>query len=312
MGGAAESQIPHHPVLYHEIITSLRPCDGGLYVDGTVGAGGHAWGILNASSPNGRLLGMDVDPQALRFARERLKAFGSRVILVSESYTTLQRQLEILEWEAVDGVVLDLGVSSIQLDKPERGFSFRSEAPLDMRFNPQQSLTAAEIVNHYSERELAELLHRYGEERRARRIAKAIIQARPVYTTRALAQLIVSAVGKQTGSIHPATRSFQALRIAVNAELDSLQVVLPQAVSSLKPGGRIAVIAFHSLEDRLVKQYFRRESQDCICPAEQPTCTCDHVSSIEIITRRPIRPTHEEIERNPRSRSARLRVAEKK
>jgi 16S rRNA (cytosine1402-N4)-methyltransferase len=312
MDSAAEPQIPHHPVLYHEIISSLRPYDGGLYVDGTVGVGGHAWGILNASSPNGRLLGMDVDPQALRYARERLKEFGSRVILVSESYTTLQRQLEILEWEAVDGVVLDLGVSSIQLDTPERGFSFRTEASLDMRFNPKQSLTAAEIVNGYSERELADLLHRYGEERRARKIAKAIIQARPIHTTRALAQLIISAVGKTTGSIHPATRSFQALRIAVNAELDSLQVVLPQAVSSLKPGGRIAVIAFHSLEDRLVKQYFRKESRDCICPADQPVCTCDHVSSIEIITRRPIRPSPEEVEHNPRARSARLRVAEKK
>jgi len=304
----------HRAVLYHEIIHALRPRSGGLYVDATLGAGGHAWGILQASQPQGRLLGLDVDPQALELARQRLSEFGERAILVRASFATLSTQLASLGWQAVDGIVLDLGMSSMQIDTPERGFSFQVDAPLDMRFDPDQPVSAADLVNHLSENELAEILYRYGEERQARQIARAIVAARPVHTTRQLAELVVGVVssgGRQRQRIHPATRTFQALRIAVNRELEALEAVLPQAVSALRPGGRLAVISFHSLEDRLVKQYFRRESRDCLCPPRQPICTCGHKAVLREVTRHPIRPRADEIAENPRARSARLRVAEK-
>lgn len=310
--------LPHDPVLYHEIIHALRPQDGGFYIDGTVGAGGHAAGILEASSPNGRLLGLDVDPQALQIARERLAPFGPRAVLVHASYVTLLEQAAALGWEEVDGILLDLGLSSMQLDTPRRGFTFQSDAPLDMRFDPGGPVTAADLVNSLSEQELADLLYRYGEERRARKIARAIVQARPITTTLQLAEAVARAVKeKRTRSsrqsrIDPATLTFQALRIAVNRELESLEAVLPKAVEILKPGGRLAVISFHSLEDRLVKQFMRRESRDCLCPPRQPVCTCGHRASIGELTRRPVRPQESEVERNPRSRSARLRVAEKR
>jgi len=283
-------------------------------VDATLGAGGHAWGILQASQPQGRLLGLDVDPQALELARQRLSEFGERAILVRASFATLSTQLASLGWQAVDGIVLDLGMSSMQIDTPERGFSFQVDAPLDMRFDPDQPVSAADLVNHLSENELAEILYRYGEERQARQIARAIVAARPVHTTRQLAELVVGVVssgGRQRQRIHPATRTFQALRIAVNRELEALEAVLPQAVSALRPGGRLAVISFHSLEDRLVKQYFRRESRDCLCPPRQPICTCGHKAVLREVTRHPIRPRADEIAENPRARSARLRVAEK-
>lgn len=301
----------HQPVLYHEIIHALRPHDDGLYVDGTVGAGGHAWGILDASGPNGRLLGLDLDPQALNLARERLARFGERAILKQASYATLRGQLDSLGWGAVDGILLDLGLSSMQLDSLERGFSFRGDAPLDMRFDPQGDVTAADLVNKLPERELADLIYRYGEERKSRQVARAIVASRPLHTTRQLADLLVRVIGRGKSKIHPATRTFQALRIATNGELESIETMLPQAVAALAPGGRLAVIAFHSLEDRLVKTYFRRESRDCICPPKQPICTCAHRAAIKEIARRPIRPTEAETRSNPRSRSARLRVAEK-
>ena len=312
-------ELPHRPVLYHEIIHALQLRNGGLYVDGTLGAGGHSAGILEASAPDGRLLGLDVDPQALELARKRLAPFGSRALLVQASYTTLGEQLKALGWQAVDGILLDLGVSSMQVDTPQRGFSFQVEAPLDMRFDPTNPLRAADLVNHLSEAELADLVFRYGEERHSRRVARAIIKARPLETTRQLAEVVARAAGPsrkggRSGSesrIHPATRTFQALRIAVNRELEALETVLPQAVAALAPGGRLAVISFHSLEDRIVKQFFRRESQDCLCPPRQPVCTCGHQATLIEITRHPIRPQDEEVEQNPRSRSARLRVAEK-
>jgi 16S rRNA (cytosine1402-N4)-methyltransferase len=306
---------PHLPVLYHEILDTLQPRMGGRYVDGTLGAGGHAAGILEASAPDGLLLGLDVDPQALSLARQRLSEYGARAIIVQASYTTLIEQLNALHWPAVEGILLDLGASSMQFDTPERGFSFQVDAPLDMRFDPRNPTRAADLVNNLPERELADLIFQYGEERRSRQVARAIVRARPIYTTGQLAQIVSEAVGSGHGRsrehLHPATRTFQALRIVVNRELEALETCLPQAVSALAPGGRLAIIAFHSLEDRIVKQFFRRESRDCICPPDQPVCTCGHLAVLKEITRRPIRPQDVEIERNPRSRSARLRVAEK-
>ncbi len=302
---------PHIPVLYQSVMEALRPRPGGWYVDATVGAGGHAEGILRASAPHGRLLGLDVDPQALALAQARLAPFGERVVLRRASYRTLAAQLRDLGWPAVDGILLDLGVSSMQLDTPERGFSFRADGPLDMRFDPRQPLTAADLVNQLPEAELAEILWRYGEERRARQVARAIVAQRPITSTRQLAEIVARVTSSGRPGMHPATRTFQALRIAVNQELAQLEEVLPQAVAALKPGGRLVVLAFHSLEDRLVKRFMRRESRDCICPPEQPVCTCGHRATLRIIPPFPRKPSPEEVQRNPRARSARLRVAEK-
>lgn len=308
MGGA----LPHHPVLYNEVISALQPRGGCSYVDGTVGAGGHAWGILEASSPDGKLLGLDLDPLALKLAAERLSVYGERVWLLQASYASLLQQIETLGWVSVEGILLDLGVSSMQLDTPERGFSFQSDAPLDMRFDPNRPETAADLVNTLNEQELANLIFRYGEERQARKIANAIVKARPITSTRHLSQVVSRVTGSsRKRRLHPATLTFQALRIAVNRELEALESFLPQAVTALSSGGRLAVIAYHSLEDRLVKQYFRLESQDCICPPRQPVCTCGHRASLKEISRRPAVPQENEVERNPRARSARLRVAEK-
>ncbi len=280
-------------------------------MDATLGAGGHAWGILEAASPNGELLGMDLDPQALGIASQRLSVFQGRVTLVQASFTTLTAQLDRMGWKQVQGILIDRGVSSMQLDHPERGFSFQAEGALDMRFDPNQPLTAADLVNRAPEQQLADLIWRYGEESQARRIARAIVQARPLQTTLQLAEVVSRAVGSHRQRIHPATRTFQALRIAVNDELEAIETVLPQAVGSLAPGGRLAVISFHSLEDRIVKQFFRRESKDCICPPGQPVCTCGHKASLKEITRHPLEASETEVAENPRARSARLRVAEK-
>ena len=271
--------LPHQPVLYQEIIHALRPKSTGFYVDGTLGAGGHAAGLLAGSEPGGQLLGLDVDPQALELARQNLAPFGERACLKRAPYTSLPDQLAALGWDTVDGILLDLGASSMQFDTPERGFSFLADGPLDMRFDPSNPLTAAEIVNTWPEDELVDVLFRYGEERASRRIARAIQQARPISGTRQLADVIEKATGRH-GPHHPATQTFQALRIAVNGELESLEKTLPLAVQALGPGGRLAVISFHSLEDRLVKEFFRLESKDCICPPRQPVCTCGHKASI--------------------------------
>ena len=302
--------LPHQPVLYQEIIHALRPKSGARYVDGTLGAGGHAAGLLTGSEPGGILLGLDVDPQALSLARQKLAPFGERAWLKRAPYTSIPDQLIELGWDSVDGILLDLGASSMQFDNPERGFSFLADGPLDMRFDPSNPLTAAEIVNKWPEQELADLLFRFGEEPTSRRIARAIVAARPLGGTRQLVA-IIERIQPRRGSHHPATQTFQALRIAVNGELESVEKVLPLAVQALSPGGRLAVISFHSLEDRLVKEYFRRESKDCICPPRQPICTCGHKASIKEVTRRPITPTEAEINQNSRARSAKLRVAEK-
>ncbi len=301
----------HQPVLYHEIIHALQPQPGGHYVDGTLGAGGHAWGILDSSSPDGKLLGLDLDPQALALAEERLAPFGERATLIRASYVTLRGQLESLGWESVHGILLDLGLSSMQLDTPERGFSFRSDAPLDMRFDPQAETTAADLVNDLPEADLADLIFQYGEERRSRRVARAIVSARPIFTTGHLAKVVAKVTSSGKQGIHPATRTFQALRIATNQELDAIEQVLPEVMDVLASGGRLAVISFHSLEDRIVKQFFRREGRDCLCPPKQPICTCGHKASLTEITRKPIRPSETEALENPRARSSRLRVAER-
>ena len=301
----------HVSVLYNHIITALRPKSPGRYVDATVGAGGHAKGILEASSPHGELLGLDLDPRALEIADQRLMSFSNRVHLVHSSYTLLLQALQALGWDHVDGIVIDLGVSSMQIDNPERGFSFQKDGPLDMRFDPSQPISADTLVNTLPENELADILWKYGDERHSYRIAREIAANRPLHTTLDLARVIKKAAGKSGGKIHPATRSFQALRIAVNGELNALTEFLPNAIDVLRPGGRLAVISFHSLEDRIVKQYFRRESSDCICPPEQPVCICGHKARIKEITRRPIEADVDEISQNSRARSARLRVAEK-
>ncbi len=300
----------HKPVLYKEIIHALQPKNSGRYIDGTVGAGGHARGILEACAPDGCLLGLDLDPQALALARETLAPYGRRAVLAQASYVSLGQAMRDLGWEAVDGILLDLGVSSMQLDTPERGFAFQHEAPLDMRFNPQTGQTAAQLINSLSEADLADLLFHYGEEPRARRIAKKIIQARPVTTTVQLARLVQQAYPEHS-RIHPATRTFQALRIAVNDELASIEEALPKALQALKPGGRLAVISFHSLEDRIVKEFFRQQGKDQINPPYERIYEVERKASLREINRKPIMADEAEIKENPRARSARLRVAEK-
>ena len=308
---AGGKKLPHLPVLYQQSIKILQPESPGRYLDGTLGAGGHAEGILKASQPEGQLLGLDVDNQALAIAKSRLKPYDSRTILVKGSYGEMGMHLRNARWDCVNGIILDLGLSSMQLDTAERGFSFIKDAPLDMRFNRENELSAEEILNEWSEKELAEIIWKFGEEPRSRRIAAAIVTRRPLKTTRHLTELIEKVYGGIRGKVHPATRTFQAIRMAVNQELDTLEKGLNEAIYALCAGGKLVIISFHSLEDRMVKQFFQREGRDCVCPPEQPVCTCEHKASIRIITKRPMKPTQEEIEKNPRSRSAKLRAAEK-
>lgn len=285
----------HLPVLLAEVLELLQPHSGGRYVDCTLGAGGHAEAVLQASSPDGVLLGIDADPEALRLAAARLSQFGPRARLVHGNYRDLGALMAQAGFGAVDGILLDLGVSSMQLDQPARGFSFQQEGPLDMRLDPGQGAPAAELVNTLPERELADLIFRYGEERLSRRIARAIVARRTrqrFETTTDLAR-VVAASTPGRGRIHPATRTFQALRIAVNDELQGLTAALPAAAAALAPGGRLAVIAFHSMEDRIVKQFVRQEGQ------------------LHAVTKKPVAPSAAEAAANPRSRSAKLRVAEK-
>ena len=307
-----QGDVAHVPVLADEVVEGLQVVPGGRYVDATLGAGGHAARILAASSPDGTLLGLDADAQAVAFAGQVLARFGDRVTLVVSNFRHLSRVAATHRFEGVDGVLMDLGLSSRQLADPERGFSFGLEGPLDMRMDarpqPGGTQTAADLVNRMPEAELADLIYRYGEERHSRRIARAIVAARSIQTTRQLAGVVADVVGYKE-RIHPATRTFQALRIAVNDELQALADALPQARDLLRPGGRLAVISFHSLEDRLVKEFFRTESRDCVCPPEIPVCVCEHQATLALVTHKPIRLQAREIEQNPRSHSARLRVA---
>lgn len=298
----------HLSVLLAEAIAALQIRPGGRYVDGTVGLGGHSEAILEAG---GGLLGLDADPDALRLASARLERFGSRVILVNANFSTLSAVASEHGLTSVDGVLFDLGVSSLQLSAEGRGFSFQSDAPLDMRFSPAQPVTAADLVNTASEAELATILYGYGEERHGRRIARAIVARRPLRTTGELAKVVIDTIGSWAGGIHPATRTFQGLRIAVNAELTALTSGLEQATDLLAPGGRLVVISFHSLEDRIVKNFFRDAARECICPPRLPVCVCSHSARLKVLTSKPIGPTTQETAANPRSRSAKMRVAER-
>jgi 16S rRNA (cytosine1402-N4)-methyltransferase len=301
----------HAPVLYKEIIHALQPHSPGRYVDGTVGAGGHARGILEACAPDGRLLGLDLDPLAQALARETLAPYGGRVRLVQASYLSLPDQLAALGWDRVDGILLDLGASSMQFDTPERGFSFTQDGPLDMRFGPSAPHRAEDLVNQWPQDELADLIFRYGEDRNARRIARAIVNARPLRSTRELAAVIEQASPRRGSRVHPATRTFQALRIAVNDELAAVEKALPLAAASLRSGGRLAVITFHSLEDRLVKDFMRSQSRDLVNPPYERIYDVERKATLKDLTRKPVTPSEDELESNPRARSAKLRVAEK-
>jgi 16S rRNA (cytosine1402-N4)-methyltransferase len=306
---------PHIPVMLQPVLDGLNVSahPDGRFIDGTVGAGGHAAAILDAA-PAAQLLGFDRDPRSLAIAQMRLTQFGARAILVHANYDTM---LEVAPRHGFDlglvaGILLDLGLSSMHVDEAERGFAFKTNGPLDMRYDPDSGIpTAADLVNSLDPEELADILYQYGEERDSRRIARVIIAARPLHTTRQLAQAIEKAHRGPRDRIHPATRTFQALRIAVNDELGAVERVLPQTLELLCPGGRLAVISFHSLEDRIVKQFLRGESTDCICPPKQPVCTCGHKARIRLIARSPMVASEAEIAANPRSRSARLRIAER-
>jgi len=301
----------HIPVMVREVIDALAVRPGGRYVDGTVGEGGHAEAILEAASPDGRLLGIDRDPHALSVAAERLNPYGDNATLVQGNYRDVVDICRSHGFGPVNGMLLDLGISSFQIEQGRRGFSFYREGPLDMRFSPTETLTADDIVNGYLEEELADVLWRFGEERRSRQIARCIVAQRPILTTTQLARVVEQAVGKRGQSVtHPATRTFLALRIAVNQELAHLASALEEAHGLLDgTGARFAVISYHSLEDRIVKDFFRREASDCICPPDIPVCVCNHHATLRLLTKKPARPSDLEVLINPRSRSARLRVA---
>ena len=323
-----ENEQQHEPVLLKEVVEWLRVGEGGTFVDCTVGLGGHAKAMLDAS-PGTRIIGIDRDEDALALARKRLSIFEHRVQLIHANFDDIGSLLYEAGLTEVRGVLADLGVSSLQLDRSERGFSFVSDAPLDMRMDQNSGETAAELVNHLSDSELADLIFEYGEERKARRIARAIVWARErdsIDTTKQLADIVVRALNiRGRWRIHPATRTFQALRIAVNDELKTLERFIPAAISALARGGRLAIISFHSLEDRIVKRSFLRESGRCQCETrgmqivkghkelvDEIVCErCGASTRISILTRKPVRPTPEEIERNPRSRSSLLRVCER-
>lgn len=307
-----ESDDPVHiPVLLAETLAALAPMPGGRYVDGTVGLGGHAAAVLEASAPDGTLIGIDADPDARACAAERLSQFGERVQIVAGNARALSAICTAAGWDEVDGVLLDLGVSSLQLGPHGRGFSFQHDAPLDMRMDPTLAVSAATIVNQWDEAEIARVLYEYGEEPRSRRIARAIVAARPLISTQSLASVVARAIGT-SGRPHPATRTFQALRIAVNDEYAALRQALAGAVSVLRrPGGRLAVISFHSGEDRIVKDAFRAASAACVCPPRVLICACRQEPTLKLLSRRIIAPSAMERERNPRSRSAKLRVAER-
>lgn len=309
------AETPHLPVLLKETVEWLSPPPDGVVLDMTVGMGGHATELLKRI-PNGRLVGLDQDVDALQHAGLALKG-DPRVSLFKANFADLLWVLRDLSITEVDGVLMDIGVSSLQLDSPERGFSFQKEGPLDMRMDQAAGRTAAWVVNTYPEDQLSQVIREFGEEPKAKALARAIVQQRashPFKTTTELSGLAqrVLKTGKKPGEKHPATRLFQALRIEVNRELDVLDKGLKNACSVLKPGGRLAVLTFHSLEDRAVKRYFQSESTDCLCPPDIPQCVCGHKASLEVLTRKPVTASEEELAGNPRARSAKLRVAAKK
>jgi len=307
---AHRSTSSHTPVLLSETLRALAVQPGGRYIDCTLGSGGHAAAILDHSSPGGQLLGLDADPNAIEVARERLQHYKDSTLLINENFVNLQSICIKYDFSPVHGILFDLGISSLQLNGNGRGFSFQYDAPLDMRFNPKQKVTAADIVNTSSRDKLAQIIRSYGEEVYSQRIASHIVKERPIETTRQLARLIEKVVGRR-GKLHPATKTFQALRIAVNHELEYLETALRQSIDLLGFGGRLVVISYHSLEDRIVKQLMQREAKNCICPPGSPTCVCGHVSRLRLINKKVITPTTMETDLNPRSRSSKLRAAER-
>jgi 16S rRNA (cytosine1402-N4)-methyltransferase len=301
----------HTPVLIQESMGLLKPRSGERYLDGTLGGGGHTEQILLRSSPDGRVLGLDWDEDAVRAARQRLSRFGDRLTVLQANFQQAKIILTNMNWSQVDGVVLDLGVSSHQFDAAERGFSFQSSAPLDMRMDRRQRLTAREIVNTFPEAEISRIITEYGEDPRARRIAAMITaerQDRAIETTTDLARIIGRVKGRRSRAHHPATQTFQALRIAVNRELDNLKEFLEHGYEILHPGGRMVIISFHSLEDRLVKTAFRKWSQKCLCPPRAMKCECGWSQKVQRLTRKPIIASAEEVRANPRARAAKLRA----
>lgn len=295
---------PHIPVLRDRVVEFLAPKAGETYFDGTSGYGGHASAIIEIIGGSGHAILVDRDSESIKVLRQK---FGDRAEIIHSDFLAAAHNLKE-QGRQVDMALLDLGVSSPQLDKPQRGFNFRQAGPLDMRMDASSDLTAADIVNQYDEKRLADLIYKFGEERKSRRIAKAMVAARPLADTKQLADLIGKTIGYRE-DIHPATRTFQALRIAVNSELEQLQQALPILADILKVGGRLVVISFHSLEDRIVKEFINRESRDCVCPPEQPVCVCDHQATLARITKKAVRGTEDAF--NPRARSAKLRAAVK-
>ncbi len=304
-------ELHHEPVMMPEIMQALNVQPGGRYIDGTLGEGGHSREILRAADPGGQVLGLDADAEAITVATERLAEYGESFRAVNVNFRDVRATALQYEFVPVHGVFFDLGVSSLQLDRESRGFSFRRADPLDMRFSFDQQITAADIVNRYAESELADIIFHLGEDRAARRIARAIVRSRPILTSLELAEVIEKVNPRRGKRTHPATQTFQAIRIAVNDELSALETALEQAVSLLGQGGRMAVISYHSLEDRIVKNFVRKQAADCICPPGTPVCRCDHLATLKVITRRPLIPTDAETASNPRARSAKLRVAER-
>ncbi len=308
--GSKMSTTSHVPVLLQEAIKALAVQPGGRYIDCTLGGGGHALAILEHSSPGGQLLGIDADPEAIKAAGARLEDYTSSILLVNENFANLQAICIKYDFFPVHGILFDLGLSSLQLNGNGRGFSFQHDAPLDMRLSPSQEVTAADIINTSSEAELAHLIRTYGEQGYSHQIVRRIMNERPIRSTLHLTRTIERAIGRRRGRIHPATKTFQALRIAVNHELEHLETALRQAIELLGCGGRLVVISYHSLEDRIVKQFTQREARDCICPPSTPVCVCGHKARLRLINKRVITPSPSEIKLNPRSRSARLRAAE--
>lgn len=307
----------HYSVLRNETIENLNIKPDGIYVDGTLGGGGHAYQVASRLSEKGRLIGIDQDADAIAAAGERLKEFGDKITIIRSNYANMKEELHRIGVEKVDGIVLDLGVSSFQLDTPERGFTYRDEnAPLDMRMDDRQSLTAKDIVNGYSEMDLYRIIRDYGEDKFAKNIAKHIVQERakkPIETTGELTEIIRASIPMKvqvTGG-HPAKRTFQAIRIECNRELEVLRDSLDDMIDILNPGGRICIITFHSLEDRIVKGIFKKNENPCTCPSTFPVCVCGKVSKGKVITKKPILPSEEEMEVNSRSKSAKLRIFER-
>jgi 16S rRNA (cytosine1402-N4)-methyltransferase len=310
-----ESMKPEHiPVMAREVVDYVIAGSGRVYIDCTVGMGGHAARILEATSPNGYLIGIDIDPQAIAVAKENLKLYEGRLSLIHGNFADLDQILMQQGISEVDGVLMDLGASSLQLDTPERGFSFMHSGPLDMRMNQSSGQPVSYDLNRKDDAELAKIIREFGEERWARRIAANVVKFRrksPLTTTKQLAEIVEKSIPRSSGRIHPATRVFQSLRIYKNKELTNLKTGLEQAVPVLKPGARICVISFHSLEDRIVKHSFKAMERGCICPPRTPVCVCGRRPTLKVLTRRPVTPQESEIETNPRCRSAKLRAAER-